>query len=99
MGDNNVIVPLVFEEMADEENLFPVLRTTSWFPGVCRPIDDSQRKILDGIILSRAERLHCSPALLRMSFLDAYRIEDLKDLPGHLFNDALRRLVKFRGVQ
>ncbi len=97
MSNSNVIVSLIFEEMAEEENLFSVGRA-SFFAGLYPTIDETQVKILEGIIFSRADRLHCSPVLLREAFIDAYKIDDLEDLPNNLFEDAIRHLVSFVGA-
>ncbi len=99
MSNSNVIVSLVFEEMAEEENLFSFSTgRTSFMPGLYPTIDETQAMILAGIIFSRAERLHCSPMLLHETFIDAYSIEDLSDLPRNLFADAIRYLVGFVGA-
>ena len=97
MSNSNVIVSLIFEEMAEEENLFSAGRT-SYLAGLYPTIDETQVKILEGIIFSRADRLHCSPMLLREAFIDAFNIDDLNDLPRHLFDDAIRHLAGFVGA-
>lgn len=97
MSNSNVIVSLVFEEMAEEENLFSAERTF-FIAGLYPTIDETQVKILEGTIISRAERICCSVLLLREAFLNAYRIEELNDLSRRDFNEAVRFLSKFRGI-
>ena len=38
------------------------------------------------------------PMLLREAFIDAFNIDDLNDLPRHLFDDAIRHLAGFVGA-
>lgn len=97
MSNSYSIVSVIFEEMAEEENLFSAGRA-SFLAGQYSTINETQIKILEGIILSRAERLHCSPLLLREEFIDAYRIDDLSDLPHNRFEDAVLHLARFIGV-
>jgi hypothetical protein len=97
MSNSNVIVSLIFEEMADEENLFTPGQQ-GFIAGLYRQIDDDQVKILEGIILSRAERLQCSSLLLRMAFVNFYQIDELKELPRDHFKEAIMYLTHFKGV-
>ena len=96
MSNSNAIVSLIFEEMAEEENLFS--GRASFAAGLYPTIDETQVKILEGIIFSRAERVRCSSMLLREAFIDSYRIDDVKDLPHHLFEDAVQHLMQFAGA-
>ena len=97
MSNSNAIVPLVFEEMAEEENLFSTVHTAI-FAGLCPVIDETQVKILEGTILSRAERINCSHFLLREAFLSAYQLQDTSDLPRRYFDEAIEYLSQFMGV-
>jgi hypothetical protein len=97
MSNSNVIVSLVFEEMAEEENLFSTQRADCLL-GLYPTIDKTQVKILEGIIISRAQRMCCSQLLLREAFLNAYQIEDTSDLLRRRFEEAVEYLAKFMGV-
>lgn len=97
MSSSNVIVSLVFEEMAEEENLFSTKRSTL-LAGLYPTIDETQVKILEGIIISHAERICCSRVLLREAFLSTYRLEEFCDLPRRDFEDAVQYLTRFAGV-
>ncbi|MGE0108386.1 MAG: hypothetical protein AB7S81_01290 [Bdellovibrionales bacterium] len=83
--------------MAEEENLFstnpPLL-----FVGLYPSIDETQVKILEGTIISRAERIGCSAILFHEAFLNAYQIEELKDLPHRHFDEAIDYLMSFAGA-
>ncbi len=97
MSDYKEIVPLVFEEMAEEEDLFSSGQTP--LPaGVYNPICDHQIKSLEGIIIRRAYGLLCSPATLRLAFTTAYQIEDLCELPRDQFDEAVQFLQEFNGI-
>lgn len=97
MSSSSVIVSLVFEEMAEEENLFSSDRPAI-IAGLYPIIDETQVKILEGVILSRAERISCSAILLREAFLSAYQIEDMKELPCRYFDEAMDYLTRFAGA-
>ncbi len=97
MSSSNVIVSLVFEEMAEEENLFSTEQSLL-FTGLYPSINETQVKILEGVILSRAERISCSAILLREAFLSAYQIEDMKELPCRYFDEAMDYLTRFAGA-
>ncbi len=97
MSNSNAIVSLIFEEVAEEEDLFTA-REKSLLARLYSTIDETQVKILEGIILSRAERLRCGPILLREMFIDEYKIDGLEELPRHLFEDAVMYLASFAGA-
>ena len=97
MSSSNVIVSLVFEEMAEEENLFSTEQSLL-FTGLYPSINETQVKILEGTSLSRAERLNCSHFLLLEAFLSAYQLQDISDLPRRYFDEAIEYLSQFMGV-
>ncbi len=97
MSSSSVIVSLVFEEMAEEENLFSSDRPAI-IAGLYPIIDETQVKILEGTIISRAQRVNCSQFLLREAFLCAYRLDEINDLPRRSFEEALNFLSQFSGV-
>ncbi len=97
MSNSNAIVSLIFEEIAEEEDLFSA-KGNALLARLYSTIDETQVKILDGIILSRAERLRCGPILLREMFMDEYKIDELQELPRHQFEDAVMYLASFAGA-
>lgn len=97
MCDYKEIIPIVWEEMAEEEDLFSS-KPQPFAIRLYTTIDNHQVKVLEGVIISRAKELHCSPATLCAAFITAYQIEDLKELPGDYFDEAIGFLMDFNGI-
>ena len=97
MSKTKAIVYRVFEQVAEEEDLFSV-KEKSLLAGVYATVDKTQVKILEGIIYSRAQRLNCGATLLREVFTFEYKIDDLEDLPRQKFDDAVMYLSEFAGL-
>jgi len=97
MSNSSPVVYLVFEEMAEEESLFLGARQ-ALYAGKRASIDEQQKKILEGIVSSRADMLGCRPDQVRMTFECYFQIEGLRELPRSLFDDAVQYLTHFVGI-
>ena len=97
MSNIKAIVRNVFGEVADEQDLFSTEhQAIIYFRSAS--IDEHEIKILEGMMISRAQKLGCSPFLLSAAMECYFRIDALEDLPSRQFESAMEYLLHFSGV-
>lgn len=97
MSNIKTIVRDIFGEVADEQDLFSTEhQAIIYFRSAS--IDEHEIKILQGMTISRAQKLGCSPLLLCVALESYFRIDALEDLPSRQFENAMEYLLHFRGV-
>ncbi len=92
------MVPVIFEEVADEQDLYAPRCPQAVIACSAQPIDHIQRMILEGMIIRQTERFGHSAERLRTALECHFGIAEMKKLPCYLFDEALTYLDGIPGV-
>ena len=94
MSDSNKIVPAIFEQVADEQDLYSP-RHQAVIANSAQPIDHIQAMVIEGLIYRQAERCGHPADRMRAAFECHFGVMELKKLPRYLFDEALTYLDGF----
>ena len=97
MSDFNKIVPDIFEQVADEQDLYSP-RHQAVITNSAQPIDNIQTMIIEGLLYRQAVRYGHPADRMRVAFECRFRVMELKKLPRNLFDEALTYLDGLPGM-
>ncbi len=99
MSDSNKIVSVIFEQVADEQDLYSPRHQAVIANGAnAQPIDHIQTMIIEGLIYRQAKRYGHPADSMRVAFECRFKVLELKKLPRYLFDEALTYLDGLPGM-